>query len=95
MVFSVSLILAGIETTASSARKHLNAACQVSTTALLFVAMTERKMSSVHDMELVSDGDGGLRIVNITHPVGVILRVPNIGWKPKSKTILGCMNIYA
>ena len=25
-----------------------------------------------HDMELVSDADGNMRIVNITHPVGVV-----------------------
>lgn len=34
-----------------------------------------------HDMELVSDDDGSLRIVNITHPVGVIPESANYWWE--------------
>lgn len=34
-----------------------------------------------HDMELVSDNDGGMRIVNITHPVGVIPESANYWWE--------------
>ena len=34
-----------------------------------------------HDMELVSDADGGMRIVNITHPVGVVPESANYWWE--------------
>lgn len=34
-----------------------------------------------HDMELITDNDGGMRIVNITHPVGVIPESANYWWE--------------
>ena len=34
-----------------------------------------------HDMELVSDGDGGICIVNLTHPVGVIPESAKYWWE--------------
>lgn len=34
-----------------------------------------------HDMELVSDADGGMRIVNITHPVGIVPESANYWWE--------------
>lgn len=34
-----------------------------------------------HDMELVTDADGGMRIVNITHPVGVVPESANYWWE--------------
>ena len=34
-----------------------------------------------HDMELVTDNDGGMRIVNVTHPVGVIPESANYWWE--------------
>lgn len=34
-----------------------------------------------HDMELVSDDNGGMRIVNITHPVGVIPESAKYWWE--------------
>ena len=34
-----------------------------------------------HDMELVTDKDGGLRIVNVTHPVGVVPESANFWWE--------------
>ena len=41
----------------------------------------EEDVIGSHDMELVSDGDGGLRIVNITHPVGVIPESAQYWWE--------------
>lgn len=34
-----------------------------------------------HDMELVTDGDGGMRIVNVTHPVGVVPESAKYWWE--------------
>lgn len=34
-----------------------------------------------HDMELVSDGNGGLRIVNVTQPVGMIPESSRVWWE--------------
>ena len=34
-----------------------------------------------HDMELVTDKDGGMRIVNVTHPVGIIPESANFWWE--------------
>lgn len=34
-----------------------------------------------HDMELVTDKDGGVRIVNVTHPVGIIPESANFWWE--------------
>lgn len=34
-----------------------------------------------HDMELLTDKDGGMRIVNITHPVGIIPESANFWWE--------------
>lgn len=34
-----------------------------------------------HDMELINDGDRGMRIVNLTHPVGVIPEGANYWWQ--------------
>lgn len=34
-----------------------------------------------HDIELVSDADGGMRIVNATHPVGVVPESANYWWE--------------
>lgn len=34
-----------------------------------------------HDMELVSDADGNMRIVNITHPVGVVPESASYWWE--------------
>ncbi len=41
-------------------------------TVQLCVTTTERLTQLVHDIELVSTDDGGMKIVNITQPVGVI-----------------------
>lgn len=41
----------------------------------------EEDVIGSHDMDLVSDGDGGLRIVNITHPVGVIPESAQYWWE--------------
>ena len=38
-------------------------------------------MIGSHDMELVSDGDGGMRIVNVTHPVGVVPESAKYWWE--------------
>lgn len=34
-----------------------------------------------HDMELVTDSDGSMRIVNVTHPVGVVPESANYWWE--------------
>lgn len=34
-----------------------------------------------HDMELVTDDDGGMRIVNVTHPIGVVPESANYWWE--------------
>lgn len=34
-----------------------------------------------HDMELVTDSDGGMRIVNVTHPIGVVPESANYWWE--------------
>lgn len=41
----------------------------------------EEDVIGSHDMELVSGDDGGLRIVNITHPVGVIPESAQYWWE--------------
>lgn len=47
------------------------------------VCRYERETDSIgsHDMELVAREDGSLRIVNMTHPVGVIPESANIWWE--------------
>lgn len=59
----------------------MSVVCRVSTTVPLFADMTGIQIRLVHDMELVGTDDGGMRIVNITQPVGVVPESAKYWWE--------------